>query len=190
MCFPDKTGQVYTQLGSLGIPILAFVLGSLTFFIYRPTIYSFIILRFIDLIHKDNVRDILIHRYKLKSKRKRQKAEAFWNIVQESLLKEGLENVNLGSAGTQLLFMTFLFAFPASVYLIIIVEGWTTKSILMLVTSLAALLSAIASDYYLETIATFLLKSIEKAKIDSLAKRMGFGENQDEKHIGGKATGN
>ena len=66
MCFPSKTGEIYTQLGPLGVPVLAFVLGSLTFFAYRSTIYSFVILRVMDWIHlnvKRQLEDSVGHCY-------------------------------------------------------------------------------------------------------------------------------
>jgi len=158
------------KLGPVGSPLFAFVIGSLTFVVYRATLYNFVILRFLDFIHKDNVRDILMSRYKIPD---RYRAEIFWKIVQVSELKDSLESINLGSAGTHLLYMTCGTTLIGSAYLLFN-SCISARFCWLLLISLVCGVAAIASDYFIETLVTFLLRSIGEKKVDALAKELGF----------------
>ncbi len=174
ICEPTESKPLFAEIGSAGLPILAFVLGSLLFAIYRSTLYRFVILWFIDLIHRDNVRNTLMQRYSIPN---RHRAETFWKIVQESELDDRLKNVYLGSASTHLLFMTSIVTFPAAFYLFCSI-GFSTRSLVMLLVALLTSASAVASDYYIETQETLLLRSIDDSTLDQFARRMGFSPTE------------
>jgi len=176
ICFPKNAVNFYEELGKVGTPIFAFVAGSITFLFYRSTIYGIIILRIIDKIHPDNVRNILISRYDIPSW---YKAEVFWQVLQQAEFKEKLKNVDLGSAGTHSLYMASIAGFVATIILFV-KSGSDTKFWIVLGSSLILTISAFISDYYIETIETLLLKSIGTERIDEFAQMMEFKKKTSE----------
>jgi hypothetical protein len=90
ICSPEEAAEFYCKIGKAGTPILAFVIGTITFLLYRSAIYGVLILRLIDKIHPDNVRSILMSRYDIPSW---YKAEALWKVLQEAGPGERLKNV-------------------------------------------------------------------------------------------------
>lgn len=170
VCRPCQMTEICKTLGSAGTPVFAFVIGNITFFVYRSTFYSLLILRFLDLIHKDNVRDVLKSRYEIPN---RYKAEVFWKLVQESTLENKPKTINLASAGTHLLYMTCCATLIGAAY-IYFDSCISTNFCWLLFVSLVCGVSAVVSDYYIESLETFFLKSIEDNEIDKLAGQQGF----------------
>ncbi len=147
-----------------GIPILALVIGTLTFLIYRSLIYGLIILKLVDKYRPDNVRNFLKEKYKISGW---YKADALWKVIREKKLSEQTKNVDLGSAGRHLLFMFALAVFVFSICLFID-DGWVLKSWLSLGLSFIFAAVAIGSDSQMQTIEFYLLKSIEPVELDKL----------------------
>lgn len=81
VCEPVSVKAIVSDLGALGLPVGAFVLGCLVFFVYRPTIYKLLLFRVLDSLHRANIRNVLMQRYAIK---RRTEAETLWDIRQKS----------------------------------------------------------------------------------------------------------
>ena len=187
VCSPEDGKSMYAHLGEVGTPILALVVGAIAFCVYRSVLYGAVILRLVDRIHRENVRSLLREWYTIDSWRS---AEALWKIVQEAELEDRLKNVDVGSASAHLLYMTAITTSGATIYLLSVGADVST-TVMLLLGSLVLWSSAFVSDYYIETIEAFLLKSIDRKKLDDFAGRMGFKKRTDppEANKGGPANG-
>lgn len=170
ICRPHDIVQLYDSLGQVWCTIFALIIGTYSYLLYRVTLYQYIILRFVDLVHSENVRNILMSRYKIPS---RYKAEAFWKVIQENELSKISKSLDIGCAGTHLFYMTSVVAFLGSIFLLCD-DFFSVRFCLLILIFLVFGFSAVVSDYYLETLFTFFLKSIENTKIDAIAKQLGF----------------
>lgn len=171
---PSKVALLLERLGNAALPIVALVTGVLGFYVYRAVLYEHVILRLMDKIHPENVRTILMDRYVL---RDRLQAEHLWRLIQETHLPARRENLELGSAGTHLLYMTGVVA-TATGILLFIKDGRSLSALVVLMVGLAFCASALVSDYYLERGITLSLRSIDIIKVDALAKSIGCEHNK------------
>lgn len=164
-----KIAKIPDSVLATGIPILALVIGTLTFSIYRSLIYGPIILWITDK-KPENVRRFLKKRYEISGW---YKADSLWKVIREKLLREESKNIDLGSAGVHLLYMSALVVFVHLVFLSwykgIVFEFW-----LLLGLTFIFAIPAILSDLHMQTIEYLLLKSIETVKLDKLVATIGF----------------
>lgn len=183
ICFQEKAIEMYgtykiakipNSVLATGIPILALVIGTLTFSIYRSLIYGLIILRVIDAIDRDNVRDFLMKKYEIL---KRTKADALWKTIREKRLREESEHIDLGSASIHLLYMSALVVLALLVFLLID-NCMVLKSLLVLVpfSFFAISAAAVLSDRHMQTVEYLLLKSIKSEELDDLVATIGFNK--------------
>jgi hypothetical protein len=185
ICFPTNTKEFFSALSeakipdsvlATGIPILALVIGTLTFLIYRSLIYGLIILKLIDRIWPDNVRSFLKEKYKISGW---YKADALWKAIREKKLSEQTKNVDLGSAGIHLLFMSALTVFVLSICLFID-DGWVPKFWLSIAAFIIFVAVAMESDFHMQTIEFHLLKSIKPVELDKLVATILNNHDKEE----------
>ena len=98
-CEPTVVKNLFDLLGAAGIPVAAFVFGSLSFLVYRPTLYTLILFRLLDFVHQDNVRHNLMKKYEFKRK---MDAEVFWSVLKRAKLEEEFKRIDLDSSGVHL----------------------------------------------------------------------------------------
>ncbi|MFQ5801642.1 MAG: hypothetical protein ACE5JQ_01940 [Candidatus Methylomirabilales bacterium] len=170
VCRPDDTGRLYGTLGSVGIPVAAFVAGSLVYLIYRPVLYNALLFHVIDRIHKGNVRQLLMNRYEITS---RFEAELLWKVIQSESVKEKLSPLLLASAGIHLLYMTSLVTVTGAVFLFFD-TGFSPRSIYLLVLAILMDSSAVISDYQMEKQESLLFTLIGKSDIDQVVSKAGY----------------
>lgn len=168
------------------ISILALVIGSIYFSIYRAIIYENILFPFIDIICRKNARNWLMNKYKIS----RREAIVLQKTIQGVELKDNLGSIYVGSAQTQLLFMTAIACFLFFVISISLI--WDTisgiyfltslmeyiclknridiyqellKSFALLSVGMFILVAAIRSDCYLTPIERGFIRSVDPEKI-------------------------
>lgn len=62
-CFPGKISTLLTAFGPIGGPLLVFVVGSISFVIYRSIIYNLILFLVLDKLNRSNVRNQFLAKY-------------------------------------------------------------------------------------------------------------------------------
>ncbi|MFC1694431.1 hypothetical protein ACFL1R_13120 [Candidatus Latescibacterota bacterium] len=162
----------YNKFGFTGISLFVTAFGFLFFLIYRNSIYL-LIQPFIEKRYSDNVRSTLMIWYNISDKKN---AGAFWKVIQEIELKNRLRHVDITSAGINFLYMSGIITFFGAFYYFFWVSGCSWKLLLLLIICISSFFSAYKCDIYIENVETLLLRSIDKRKLNKLARRMHFNE--------------
>ena len=174
-CDPTFLSKVFKALGTIGVPFAAFVVGILTFLIYRPTIYNIILFFVLDRYYTHNVRQSLIDKYKISRK---SEAEIFWTILKRNKLKEEFKGIDLDSSGIHFLYMTSIYSFAGMCYLFFKrVAYGSNQTLLLLVFGFVFFLSIVAAflnDLRIEKLESKLLSTISDGDVQEIAEKLGY----------------
>lgn len=193
ICEPTLINKLYKTFGKVGIPFVAFSIGSITFLVYRATIYRLILFHILDCINKDNVRDKIMSEYNISNKLD---AEIFWAILKRAKLSEEFKRIDFKSSEVHLLYMTSLMTFFAFIYLLnkyfiflyinllnkpyiflyILYINFVFIIIIFLVFIVSGF-AAICYDIQIEKTESKLYMCIHYREKDRLAKKLGYNKN-------------
>lgn len=174
-CFPDSTSKLLHDFGTIGGPIVVFVIGSIAFLMYRTLLYHLILFYILDNLNKQNVRSQLISRYNIEGK---YEAEIAWRGISSNVLEKDAAVLDLPSSEVHLLYVTCVFTFVCSVFMFSfqLPSSFDTFINAIIMISLSGLsgIGALLYDYRVEKMESMVLKMTDIKKLDKHMKRIGF----------------
>jgi len=170
LCEPQRLSALIKELGSIGFPVAAFTIGTLTYLTYRSTVYTFLINPLKDRLTSHNYRVFLKAQYGVKSSLQ---AEVLWYTIRDLYVKEGHQRIRVHSSGIHLLYMSALSFCAASFYCL--ARGQQTKVYYLAIASIILGLSGLLTDISVEKQELLLLENVESDKIKAIVDKMISG---------------
>lgn len=167
ICEPEEVSTLTKKLGSAGIPVAAFTVGTLIYLIYRSTIYTFLIIPVKDRLTTHNYRVFLKNNYNVGSLLQ---AEIFWYALRDLHLKKTHHGIRVSSSGIHLLYMSALLFGAASIYCF--ADAQQAKAWYLAISSLVLGVSGLLTDIFVEKHELLLLKNVEPSKLQATIDRI------------------
>lgn len=172
-CFPSKISTLLAEFGTIGGPVLVFVVGSISFLIYRAVIYNFILFLVIDALNRGNVRTQLLERYNIK---RRYEAEIVWKTISKVLLSRDPSSPDLPSSEVHLLYITSIATTVGGIYHWFLADATNAAALKtgMVIVAIFSFIAALNHDYRVEKIEAMSLRGADWTKISEYLVRIGY----------------
>lgn len=178
-CFPGKISTLLTAFGTIGGPLLVFVVGSISFVIYRSIIYNLILFLVLDKLNRSNVRNQFLAKYNING---RYEAEIVWKVTSKEILSRDSSILDLPSSEVHLLYITFITSTVGAIYHWFLGDdtSLTALKIGMPVVAILSFIAALNHDYRVEKLEALTLKGANWKEISEYLKRIGYEPKPDE----------
>ncbi len=169
--YPQELSEFAQSSGTIGFPLILFVIGSLIYFFYRSTIYDPIIerLQYIWNPFGTNYRQEFINRYDISF----DQASRLFLIIRNEYLKEKYNKLELQASGIHMLYQASIICLTvgASIFFI---DTFYNKSIILLVLGCLLFFAAYFLDSQYESIERDMIIGLGWDKIDLLAHNLEY----------------